>query len=188
MDMHPIFAFDVVLANLLVTLRTPTLTHVLFTVTLLGSLQIVVFVAICASGILIQSREKAFVIGLWVSLFASQSVTWLGKVFFARSRPGGLIPLYHEASYSFPSGHATSAVALYGFIAYLLLRFETAWMRRAYIAIGAVLVIGLIDFSRLYLGVHYFSDVLAGDLVGWIALLFSISLAEWIRDGKKGHA
>lgn len=79
-----------------------------------------------------------------------------------------LVPLVTVHSYSFPSGHTITAVALYGFIAYLF------WMQsHRMLAMFTSIWAGLIAFSRIYLGVHYPSDVLGAIAVGgiWLQLV-----------------
>lgn len=88
------------------------------------------------------------------------------KLLFARARPNIFPPLVVEHSYSFPSGHTMSAVAVYGLFALLL------WQRRRYgWAILAGLWVPLVALSRVYLGAHYPSDVLASLALGTIWLV-----------------
>jgi|HubBroStandDraft_6_1064221.scaffolds.fasta_scaffold114710_3 undecaprenyl-diphosphatase len=83
------------------------------------------------------------------------------KLVFHRARPSPFFGFQLPESYSFPSGHALYAACLYGCLASL------ATGRRVMIWIGAGLLIALIGVSRIYLGVHYPSDVLAGWSIGW---------------------
>ena len=88
-----------------------------------------------------------------------------------RARPGEL--LYSGwSAFSFPSGHSTVNVVLYGFLAFLIAR-EFRPALRVSVALGAATLIFLIAFSRLYLGAHWLSDVLGGLAFGsaWLALL-----------------
>lgn len=97
------------------------------------------------------------------------------KLAFHRERPtlSGLASALH--SYSFPSGHALAATLLYGvFAAYAIAKLRSRAAKTA-VAIGAILLVALVAFSRLYLGVHYLSDVLAAaaEGVAWMALCYS---------------
>lgn len=97
-------------------------------------------------------------------------LTTVLKAIFRRARPEIIDAGYEASFYSFPSGHATVAVGFYGALALLLaLRLESPW-RPVVAAAGALLVV-LIGLSRLYLGVHYPTDVLAGYLAAslWLA-------------------
>jgi undecaprenyl-diphosphatase len=103
--------------------------------------------------------------------------TSAGKFIFHRARPG--VAIYPENSFSFPSGHATIAVAFYGFLTYALIRSSKKWKRKINIFFVGFILIFLIGFSRLYLGVHYFSDVWGGYLAGAIWLIIAISFSEY---------
>jgi undecaprenyl-diphosphatase len=92
-----------------------------------------------------------------------------------------------EHSFSFPSGHATIAVAFYGFLAFLAMRGTKRWEKSVNICFAGIAVVLLIGFSRLYLGVHYLSDVWAGYLVGALWLIAGISMCEWLRTRRAGH-
>lgn len=91
------------------------------------------------------------------------------KLIFARARPAFVDPLVTLDSYSFPSGHAAGSTLFYGALILLLANQER--MRRPAWGFGAVMVV-LVCMSRVYLGAHYLSDVLAGVTIGlvWISI------------------
>lgn len=98
------------------------------------------------------------------------------KSFFERARPAGAALYVTDGTYSFPSGHATAAMALYGFIACLaFVRARTPFSKTLAVVIPAVVTL-LVGASRLLLGVHYATDVLGGYLLGafWVAFAFSL--------------
>jgi undecaprenyl-diphosphatase len=103
------------------------------------------------------------------------------KGVFQRERPN-LYRLAEETGFSFPSGHSMAAFALYGVLAYLLWRHIASKKGRlALIALASLLVLS-IGLSRIYLGVHYPSDVLAGYLASMVWLGLGIELFRgWIR-------
>ncbi|WP_245006785.1 bifunctional DedA family/phosphatase PAP2 family protein [Pseudomonas mandelii] len=110
--------------------------------------------------------------GYWlVAIAGASALNTIIKVALHRARPGEL--LYSGwSAFSFPSGHSTVNVVLYGFLAFLIARdIRPAW--RLAVALGAATLIFLIAFSRLYLGAHWFSDVIGGLAFGsaWLALL-----------------
>jgi membrane-associated phospholipid phosphatase len=91
------------------------------------------------------------------------------KLFFAKPRPELWTRLISEHSFSFPSGHAVGSMVVYGFIAYILAK-ELPVYRRYIYAIASIFIIA-IGFSRLYLGVHYPTDIIAGYGVGILWLI-----------------
>ena len=110
------------------------------------------------------------------------------KLVIRRPRPPGAAAFLQHFSWSFPSGHAMASLIGYGMLAYVL---TLLWIhhRSAQIAVvlGAALLIIAIGFSRLYLGVHYFSDVVGGYAAGVLWLSACISGVEvarrWRRNG-----
>lgn len=97
------------------------------------------------------------------------------KYIFGRARPSFETPLLQALStYSFPSGHTATATALYGLLgAYMVCQTRPGqWGRQAAIVLAAFLMAVLVGFSRIYLGAHYLSDVLAAmaESYGWLAL------------------
>jgi undecaprenyl-diphosphatase len=104
------------------------------------------------------------------------------KHLFGRPRPVLDDPLLRLATLSFPSGHAIAAILFYGALLLVLLAHERRRPVRLAAAAFALAMIVLVAFSRVYLGVHYFSDVLAGVCFGvaWLALWLE-GLERWER-------
>jgi membrane-associated phospholipid phosphatase len=96
----------------------------------------------------------------------------LVKQAFHRARPSFENPLVTLTTYSFPSGHVVASTVFYGVLAALLISQTTSRVRACFIALTALVMVVLIAFSRMYLGAHYLSDVLAGILeaIAWLAL------------------
>jgi membrane-associated phospholipid phosphatase len=172
----PIVAADLRLANLLSTFRTPDLTRFFLLVTLLGKWQVVVTFSAAATGILLLWRKWTYIPSIWLCVAGASITTWLGKITFHRQRPA--VAEYVEWSYSFPSGHAVIAVAMYGFFIYLAWRLWQKRKTRLLALFAGTTVILAIGTSRLYLGVHYLSDVWGGYLLGLMWLLVGVSLSE----------
>ena len=129
--------------------------------------------AVVVAVVLVRRRWWIVLAG-WSAAFAGGGVLdWVLKRIVQRPRPAGAAAFLHGVSFSFPSGHALGSLIGYGMLAYLLIAF---WMpaRRHKGAAGvvAILLILLIGLSRLYLGVHYLSDVLGGYAAGlvWLAV------------------
>jgi len=100
------------------------------------------------------------------------------KLAFRRARPDVASEFISSHSWSFPSGHAMNSLVTYAMLAYLLRDYVTSARARIAIAIGAAILIVAIGFSRLYLGVHYLSDVTAGYLAGGAWVLACIAAAR----------
>ena len=101
------------------------------------------------------------------------------KLLFARDRP--LDQVIPAEGYSFPSGHAFASTVFYGMMVYLVWRLTERPWARAGAAVGGVTVIAAVGLSRVYLNVHYFSDVVGGWLAGsaWlVACLLLIDVVE----------
>lgn len=177
----PLIALDVRLANLLYAFRYERLLHVFYAVTVLANFVTVLAATLLLTVILWWQHRHTYVATLWITLLGSEGMTTLGKLLFHRPRPSGFLPVLAEDSYSFPSGHATSAVVLFGFLAYLIMREHRSWNVRVSALFAALMAILFVDVSRLYLGVHYLSDVLAGNILAFGILLFAISVGEWMR-------
>jgi undecaprenyl-diphosphatase len=106
------------------------------------------------------------------------------KHLFQRARPTLEDPLLTLSTYSFPSGHTEAATVFYGLLACYLVRRVQAWPARAAIMAGACAMVMLVALSRMYLGVHYLSDVLAATAEGaaWLAIcITAVSTLEQRR-------
>ena len=141
-------------------------------VTWLGNAPVVTAVGVVGAIVLWRIRRKDEFELLLLGLVGAQILTLGLKLGFARERPFFPDPLATESSYSFPSGHASMSLAVYGTLGYIAAR-HLSTRRAQFLALGgsATLVL-LIGFSRLYLGVHYLSDVIAGFslAIAWVAL------------------
>lgn len=103
------------------------------------------------------------------------------KLAYDRDRPSVFTWSTHASSSSFPSGHSMSAAVVYGTIAFLLARLQPKRWSRALTITVALLLVGLIGVSRLYLGVHYPSDVLGGVVIGLAWAGFCVAGLEAVR-------
>lgn len=173
----PIVELDIRVANLLYIFRDAELLHFFLWVTLLSKWQVIVASVIVTSAILWLWRKNIYILPLLLSVIGSSIVFSMGKSLFHRPRPE--LAYYFENSFSFPSGHSAMAVAFYGFIAYILLCLVKNWKMKANILFVALIVIFFIGLSRLYLGVHFLSDVLGGYLLGVLWLIVGISISQW---------
>jgi len=182
----PIVAADIRIANLFFAFRAETLTTIFSWITLLGKSQIIlVFIAVTVA-LLWLWRKNDYLFPLFIAVVGSETFTYLGKLAFHRPRPE--LAVYMEPSFSFPSGHATIAVAFYGFLGYFLICFSQSWNAKINIFFSTIVIIMAIGFSRIYLGVHYISDVWSGYLVGAMWLIIAISFSEWLKHKNRKRA
>jgi membrane protein DedA with SNARE-associated domain/membrane-associated phospholipid phosphatase len=183
----PLVRFDRVLDDYLHSHATPPLTTFFLVVTAFGSLEAMVILGVLVAAFLARGRRWTL-LGTWLAAVAGSALLdWLLKGLFQRPRPHFAHPLLAETSYSFPSGHAMESFVAYGMLAYLAVLALRSWEARVAAVCGAALLVVLIGFSRMYLGVHYFSDVIAGYAAGGVWLSALITGAETIRRGGK-HA
>jgi undecaprenyl-diphosphatase len=182
----PIVQFDTLFANLLHSGATPTATAVFVIITEFGG-PIVVLIAVAVT-LLYAWRRQWLYLGAWlVALGGGEVLNVLLKQLFHRPRPVFAHPLYRllvDNDYSFPSGHAMGSLIAYGMLAYFAMLLVRTWRTRSALLCGTVLLVLLIGFSRLYLGVHYFSDVVAGYAAGGVWLSTCITGLELIRRGE----
>lgn len=173
-----IVAIDQRVANLIFVFRDTELLNFFTWVTFLGKWEMVVVGAVLSIFLLWMWGRGRFTLPLVIAIAGAELFTALGKVALHRPRPD--MAYYVEHGLSFPSAHATIAVAFYGFLAYILIRTAPRWSRKVAYGVGALSLIVLIGMSRIYLGVHYVSDVLAGYAVGFLWLLIAVSVSEWL--------
>jgi len=178
-----IVSADIRVANLLTIFRNTELTTFFFWITLLGKSKIILLFTIATISVLWLWKKQSYIIPLLISVAGSAIFTFIGKIIFHRARPD--VAIYHESSFSFPSGHATIAIAFYGFLTYLLIRNSKKWRYKINIFFASFIMVLLIGFSRLYLGVHYVSDIWGGYLAGSIWLIIAISLSEYLLSKKQ---
>jgi membrane-associated phospholipid phosphatase len=151
------------------------------TIALLANVWTLGVLCILVAGILIWRRHLLRAVAWVIALVGGGLLNTLLKNAFHRLRPALPNPFVTERGWSFPSGHAMSSLIAYGMLAYLLTTaLESKTAKRLVIGISIVLVV-LIGFSRLYLTVHYFSDVVAGYAAGAFWLLVCISGTEVAR-------
>ena len=181
----PLVSFDQTAAATTHELMTPALTTFFLIVTVLGSIEAIALVSLVGA-VVFGVRRRWLLFGTWlIAAGGGVVLILLLKALFARPRPYFEQPLLLETYYSFPSGHAMEAVVLYGMLAYFAVLALRTWRARAAVVFGTSLLVLLISFSRIYLGVHYFSDVVAGFAAGGVWLSTCITAMEFVRRGKR---
>jgi undecaprenyl-diphosphatase len=179
-----IVLLDTSFAQLMFSLRLKGLIDVFYWFSRLGSFAGVVAVLAVSSAVLWVRGKRIFILPLLVSTIGSDLVMATAKKYFHRVRPEAFW-YYHEHDFSFPSGHATISVAFYGVLFYSVIRTRRKYASKFRWLIAAFAFIGLLGFSRLYLCVHYLSDVIAGYLLGCLWLIVAVSMSEWVLHRRK---
>ena len=173
-------AFDRALLLWIETNVPPWLDGPMRAVTALGYYFVVLPLLAATSGLFYFVRWRLSAILLIVSTAGSVLLTTVLKSVFRRARPEIIDSGYTAGFYSYPSGHATVAVGFYGALTLILAYHLRGPARWAAVTLGTILVL-LIGFSRLYLGVHYPTDVLAGFLAAplWLVSVGTVYVL-WI--------
>jgi undecaprenyl-diphosphatase len=167
-------AFDLAFAQALQQATAPGWQRLFALVSWLGSAPVLAVAAgIVAVGLF--RHRRPMLAGVWIAGQAGGGLLNLAlKQVFARTRPEFADPLL-VPGWSFPSGHAMGTFVFFGLGAYLLLRRTRSWTATYLIVGGSLLWCVLMSFSRLYLGVHFATDVVAGLIAGagWVVVCVS---------------
>jgi len=169
-------SYDSKITEFVISFRTPNLNKILQFITEVGDFKGYLVIAIlCTIIFYLKFRNWRFVLEMvFVSIVAGLSNVALKQV-INRARPDAE-HLVSVATLSYPSGHAMSAMAFYGFLIYLVYNFKLKlWLKFSLILLFIFLILA-IGFSRIYLGVHYPSDVAGGYIAGFIWVIFCIVL------------
>ena len=161
-------------------LRTNWLTSILLFITKFGSTTYIVGICIL---FLIFYKNKKQLLDLYGAIIVSTIINNIIKIIFRRPRPALMtaLNLAYENTYSFPSGHAMATMTFYGFLIYMLYKSK---IKKPWKVTGITLLcllILLVGFSRIYVGVHYFSDVFTGFLCSIIILFFYIKVLKMLH-------
>jgi undecaprenyl-diphosphatase len=140
-------------------------------VTTIGSPVTVAVIGVCVAVALLVQRRRTLLAGWTIALGGAGLLNETLKAVVHRARPPHAALTLHHLSFSFPSGHAMGSTVGYGMLAYLLLLACRGRTVRVMVIVLATMLILLIGISRLYLGVHYLTDVLGGYAAGgaWLS-------------------
>ena len=163
--------------NIVINMRNNKLTNLMIIITNLSSAYCLIVISILLLTFIKNKKISMLIIlNLLFSLLTSQ----LAKIIMQRERPVN-INLVDAFGFSYPSGHSLISMAYFGFIAYLLYKNKKNKKLTKIILITTLFITILtIGFSRIYLGVHYFSDVIGGFLLSSSYLMLFINLNKKI--------
>lgn len=178
----PLVRLDLSVYTMLQTLRTSWADSLMVAVTELGGAAVVIPV-VGAVSLWLAAKRCWRTLCYWLAAAGfAEALVWTLKNALGRARPTDIYSGFER--FSFPSGHAAMNIVVYGFLAFLLARSKPIGTKIAITLLAAV-AITLVAFSRLYLGAHWFSDVIGSLSFGlaWVALL-SIACINHVRNEK----
>ena len=168
---------DQAVLNFFANNRVEWLTFVMLVITYMGNTAMIGVLTFLSATSFYIHKHTARILPLLFSVGGSSVIVYILKNIFNRARPAGA--LYPEFSSSFPSYHATAAVALYGFFLYIIWKHDKHYLKKPFMVFLFVLIV-LIGVSRLYLAEHYLTDVLVGYALGLIWLFVSVKLHKFL--------
>ncbi|MDF9760007.1 undecaprenyl-diphosphatase [Peribacillus simplex] len=177
--------FDEVVIALVQGLESPLLTSIMKFFTYIGSTSALIILSLFILFFLYKVLKHRLELILFSAvIIGSPLLNLMVKLFFRRARPD-LHRLIEIGGYSFPSGHAMNAFSLYSILTFLLWRHITAKWARVLLILFSMSMILSIGISRIYLGVHYPSDIIAGYLAGGFWIAISIWFFQRYQDRRK---
>ncbi|HEV8254776.1 MAG TPA: phosphatase PAP2 family protein [Vicinamibacteria bacterium] len=180
-ETHDVLRADARAHQVVTHIVSPRLTPLVVALTFMGSPQVVTVLSVLVITWLLIARSHRRLYAFAAAVLGSAVLTQALKAYFQRARPSSPLVLAH--GYSFPSGHSMAAMTFYGTLAYVIYFSDKRHLKLRLAAVAAcALMVGAIGLSRVYLGVHYFTDVVAGYAGGlcWASVCMSGTEA-WVR-------
>lgn len=174
--------FDSFVRDTVHSWASPTLTSAMRGITQLGSPEFLILMTVLLVWRLTSMGRKRAAILLTVGAVGAVLLDQVLKLSFHRLRPDAFFGYAEPLGYSFPSGHAITSCCFYGVAAAIITVRIQSPAKKALVWAGAALLAALIGFSRIYLGVHYPSDVIAGyaAAIVWVTTLRA-AYGVWLR-------
>ena len=173
--------FDDSVRNFVHGFASPPLTSLMKFFSLIGSPLFLVILGVVVVFAFFYLKRKRAVVLFLITVLGEVILSLTLKPFFGRARPSAYFDYPLPSSFSFPSGHAFASLCFFGVTAWLVSTRITNQTIKIFVWLTAVLLIFCIGFSRIYLGVHYPSDVLAGFAAGFVWLFTVIFADKWLR-------
>jgi undecaprenyl-diphosphatase len=175
---------DVFVSKALFDARENNVVKLFWITTYFGSVWVLLPLSVFSTVLLWIKKEYQYIAPFIFCIFGGTGMVLILKLITGRPRPT-LAPIYQERLFSFPSLHSFGALLIYGFIAYIVVSITHKWQQKINCIFLAVLVVSAVGFSRLYLGVHFLSDVIAGYILAGLWLLLGISLTKIFKRKKE---
>jgi undecaprenyl-diphosphatase len=173
---------DPILGNQIITGASKVGDQIFGLITFYGNVVVIIIGTMLLGLWLLKRKRLDQLIFLDAAVGGAALLNFVLKQLFARPRPDYPQAYLTASGFSFPSGHAMISIAFYGAIAYLACSYLKSLRAKLLVSTSALVISGLIGFSRLYLGVHYISDVLAGWAAGiaWLSVCILVDqLYRW---------
>ena len=164
--------FDTSIYNVIMSLKSDFMTFIMKAITRFGDAETLILIAIIC---LIFIKSKKISGSIAINLASVGLMNYILKKIIQRPRPPLEFRMVEESSFSFPSGHAMASMAFYGLIIYFINKNMKNNKLKKVICIILSILIFLIGMSRIYLGVHYASDVIAGFAISIVYLVLYIT-------------
>ena len=168
-------SFDVFFYNFIISFKNDYFTNFFKVITLFGGKYIIFLITFS----FLLFKNKKYFLALFINMILIAIINYFLKIIFLRDRPLDLMLIY-ESGYSYPSGHSMIAVFFYGFIIFLLWNLKIEKTYKYLLSFLLILLIILIGISRIYLGVHFPSDVIGGYSISICLLIVYISIVRSI--------
>lgn len=168
---------DIKIYDFIISFKSDFNTYFFKIITFLCSIKFIALMCIISLLLTLIKKDKSYLLIMLVSIISSV-VNLIIKNIIRRDRPDKINWLITESNFSFPSGHSMMATVFYGFLAYLLYKSKINKNVKVIVLIMTFILILLIGISRIYLGVHYTSDVIGGFLWGSTLLILIIGLTK----------
>jgi undecaprenyl-diphosphatase len=169
---EPFVAMDQWVVEKILYFRSPLATNVMEAVTQLGGIRFIAPGSIVVIAYLLLKRRFEMATVFAAAIGGGSLLNSVVKIIIHRPRPIGTTTLIAASGWSFPSSHATASVIFYGMTAYLLVHAVDSFRLKTFFVALAGFIVFIVGFSRIYLQVHYLSDVFAGYVGGlfWLSI------------------
>ncbi|MBS4538891.1 phosphatase PAP2 family protein [Clostridium sp. D2Q-11] len=179
--------FDDAIINFFLSIESKWIDQFMFLITEMGSVWFLTLLSIITVLILWFKKRDIWAILFFIIAMVGGGLIIKGlKYYYQRSRPS-IIPHIDAVGFSFPSGHAMGSLIFYGFMIYFIFRSKLSKIIKWSLSFFATILFILIGISRIYLGAHYPSDVIAGQMSGAIWLIVTIMALEGVKWQRRNH-